>query len=424
MKIFRLIIILLTMSLSACGSNGVNPELDSNEGTDSLTSTNTLIVEAPTSNKESGKYESTLTVELKAEGDVYYTLNGLEPDYVNGTKYESPIVLSSTTTINAIAYVEENNEMVSSEVKTWIYTISEEEEHVSSKKVKSYIKSGGLIIFQPLTVSQIKEADVVNTTTDNETKVEYALLNYYDAKNECELGGGQLPTDLYKISKAYGSKNDSSGDGINSGGFAVRNEEMVEDIGWVDYPMWDSKGFGFNLYFGISADWYEDTSEMEEGLYLVSCTSEIKASKKSGQYDSPITVDLNVKGNIYYTLDGSDPTEASALYNEAISINKSSVLKILIVNDDGSVTRLDDYVYEIRPVAPTSSKEPGTYDLGVDVALSGEGTIYYTLDSTIPTTESTIYSSEISITKDTTIKAIVVKDGLQSEVSVWEYKIK
>ena len=64
--------------------------------------------------------------------------------------------------------------------------------------------------------------------------------------------------------------------------------------------------------------------------------------------------------------------------------------------------------------APTADKNAGTYDAPIDVALTSttEGaSIYYTLDGTTPTGDSTLYSEPIHIASDTTLKAIAVKEG-------------
>ena len=47
--------------------------------------------------------------------------------------------------------------------------------------------------------------------------------------------------------------------------------------------------------------------------------------------------------------------------------------------------------------------------------------VYYTTDGSDPTTSSSIYSSGITISQPTTIKAIAVKDGITSNISVGEF---
>lgn len=65
--------------------------------------------------------------------------------------------------------------------------------------------------------------------------------------------------------------------------------------------------------------------------------------------------------------------------------------------------------------APTASPEAGTYSTPIDVTLTSateDAKIYYTLDGIQPTTASTLYgNTPIHIAKDTTLRAIAVKEG-------------
>ena len=79
-----------------------------------------------------------------------------------------------------------------------------------------------------------------------------------------------------------------------------------------------------------------------------------------------------------------------------------------------------------KPATPTFSVEEGTYteDQSVEIACATDGaTIYYTIDGTIPTAQSTEYTAAISISETTTIKAIAVKDDVASDVASVTYTI-
>ncbi len=76
--------------------------------------------------------------------------------------------------------------------------------------------------------------------------------------------------------------------------------------------------------------------------------------------------------------------------------------------------------------APTAVTEQGVYDSpsGVSVELAGEGTIYYTLDCTQPTTDSSVYTQPLNLTKTTVVRCIAVCEGKPaSKVSNFTYII-
>ena len=58
--------------------------------------------------------------------------------------------------------------------------------------------------------------------------------------------------------------------------------------------------------------------------------------------------------------------------------------------------------------APSFSEKPGVYNNKTELAveLKGEGTIYYTLDGSIPTKQSKVYNSPIILKKTTVIRAV------------------
>jgi len=69
------------------------------------------------------------------------------------------------------------------------------------------------------------------------------------------------------------------------------------------------------------------------------------------------------------------------------------------------------------PAAPTISGKTSFSD-STTVSLSGPdgADIYYTLDGSTPTSESTMYTEEFGLSETTTVKAIAIKDGQSSQV--------
>ena len=96
-------------------------------------------------------------------------------------------------------------------------------------------------------------------------------------------------------------------------------------------------------------------------------------------------------------------------------------------NPETSITTADDddrYITIVR--APIFSPAGGTYTTAQTVSISSStsgAAIYYTTDGSTPSSSSTPYTGAITISETTTIKAIAIKDGINSSVSSATYTI-
>lgn len=78
---------------------------------------------------------------------------------------------------------------------------------------------------------------------------------------------------------------------------------------------------------------------------------------------------------------------------------------------------------DIPTFSPAAGSYEGTQSVTISCSTSG-ATIYYTTDGSTPTASSSVYSSAISVSKTTTIKALAVKNDLEnSEVATAAYTI-
>ena len=106
------------------------------------------------------------------------------------------------------------------------------------------------------------------------------------------------------------------------------------------------------------------------------------------------------------------------LKNTSIQITcldeEGNVLKRVTSDDNGNI---EDNENTNGSAAPTISGKTSFSD-STTVSLSGPdgADIYYTLDGSTPTAESTMYSEEFGLSETTTVKAIAIKDGQSSQV--------
>lgn len=135
---------------------------------------------------------------------------------------------------------------------------------------------------------------------------------------------------------------------------------------------------------------------------------------------------------IYYTLDGTTPSENSIAYTEPIQIEKigKTTLRAIAVNEAQLAGEELVEVYEISLLIPDASKispESGKYEYGkkIEMEVPEGASAYYTTDGTIPTAETgNLYLEPVTMPLGNTIFAAIVVDkyGVSSEVVKKNYE--
>ncbi|MDD2190029.1 MAG: S-layer homology domain-containing protein [Eubacteriales bacterium] len=156
------------------------------------------------------------------------------------------------------------------------------------------------------------------------------------------------------------------------------------------------------------------------------------ANKESGAYSDNLSITLtSAEGaGIYYTLDGSVPNELSTVYTGPIAITEDTELRFVAAKAgfDPSQAGVREYFIDTtKAAAPTASVNSGTYAAAQTVSLTTNtagADIYYTVDSSAPSASSQRYSTPVTVSESTVIKALAVKSGLNdSSVTVRTYTI-
>ena len=136
------------------------------------------------------------------------------------------------------------------------------------------------------------------------------------------------------------------------------------------------------------------------------------------------------KAKIYYTTDGSTPTESST-QGSAVTIQGTpgeniTIKAIAVASGTDKAVSAATFTYQIldKLAAPTSSVPDGavfTSESVVELTVE-TGKIYYTTNGEDPTTASNLYKKNITVDSAVTIKAIAVaEDYQQSEISTFSY---
>ncbi len=148
------------------------------------------------------------------------------------------------------------------------------------------------------------------------------------------------------------------------------------------YPLNGSINAG-DYYTVVLADGKLGLNAQEDWLYLVNS-------------DGSIIDVLHLKNIPYRCSFGRSLSEGGHFYFETPTPGKP--------NEEGR---------SLISSTPTADTAPGIYDNvnSLTVALSGNGTIYYTLDGSWPTAKDEVYTVPFELTESTVIRAVCMEDG-------------
>lgn len=157
-------------------------------------------------------------------------------------------------------------------------------------------------------------------------------------------------------------------------------------------------------------------------------------SLQEDTYDQvvPLKLSANTTGEIYYTMDGEEPTKASKKYTAPIFLEKGEyVIKAVFINQYGTVSECAEKKITIEvmtPLQPDVNLYSGVYNYPqtIEVDNQGYGTTYYTTDGTVPTKDSIEYTGPIYMPLGESRYQFITygEDGSTSEITERIYELK
>lgn len=157
-----------------------------------------------------------------------------------------------------------------------------------------------------------------------------------------------------------------------------------------------------------------------------------EVSLKEGEYDDVQQVKLSAEGakDIYYTVNGSEPSTDSTHYTEPIQISEGETeLQAIAVNKKGIESLPVSFTYKVElPIADAPAVKPSTGQYSgsqkITVTVPEGYKAYYTMDGSEPTIASDVYKGPIDMPKGNTIFSVVLEspDGKLSDITKRNYE--
>mgnify|MGYP002798730559 FL=1 len=177
----------------------------------------------------------------------------------------------------------------------------------------------------------------------------------------------------------------------------------------------------------------EDESVLDAVSDYISSAPEFSPEAGTFEEVQEITLTSETGGDIYYTLDGSEPSaENGTKYTEPVLLQDEGEFEIraVAVNSKGIPSVVSSGTYTIQfPIvdAPAVTPSTGQYSQPQQITITvPDGyTAYYTMDGTTPTSSSTQYTGPVTMPENaqTIFMAILVNNnnGKATEATTRNY---
>lgn len=249
-------------------------------------------------------------------------------------------------------------------------------------------------------------------TTQSGGKVRKVTVEWHS-----ETANGRT-LDIYGKKTAYSSPTDlykTANQGTKLGSITYGTSTVLTIDGDYEYIGLRSNNNAMYLT-SITITWEQEVADEENQKPMM------PSLPQEGKFVGFKTIEISCEtegAEIYYTIDGNEPTTNSTLYADPFEITQETTVKAIAVNEFGS-SNVVSATYTRVAANPTIAFEgDATFEEQVTANLSVENghTAYYTLDGTTPTDKSTEYTQPLIIKATATLQVIAYdKDGYKSDV--------
>ena len=386
----------------------------------------------PTFNPEGKTFTESVEVAIvcKTSGAViYYTLDGTTPT-AESTPYAAAFTLTETTTVKAIAVKDGET----SDVAEATYTKQEETPADGSITFADLGLENGVQYTDPFDGGDFTVTFAGGANDGKYYTTGTGIRVYGNGTMTIEAKSGTLTS----ITITYdGSYKPDGTDVVNvgtydpetgvwtgnaasvtftrptgSGHWRVQSVEATVDNGGTPGPQTTVYSVAGSPATLFGAEWNEKAT-----------ATEMTKNTETGLYEWAATnVELTAGQAEFKVMMNHDWNNAWPESNWVLYISEDGIYTVAITFNEETkeITAEATKTGNIVPAKPVFTPEGGSFTGSVEVAIAcatNGATIYYTLDGSVPTAESTEYTAAFTLTETTTVKAIAVKDGETSEMA-------
>ncbi len=371
-----------------------------------------LVVETPVITPETGTYYSTQEVAITCatEGaSIYYTLDGTDPS-ASSTEYTAAFNLETTTTVKAIAV---KTDMTDSQIAEAVITIEELvltpgmiiseyiEGSSNNKAVEIYNGTGAEVDLTNYNVQKGSNGGDWSTTCDMQgtlaagevfvignASADAAILQQADTTSSVTYFNGNDAIGLFYMDvliDVFGTTDGSSDANFDVAGVtgAAANYTLVRKFSvtegttdWTASAGTDASSSQWLLFATDTFDYigsHTDISEMVATPVI---------SPDGGVFETSQEVTITCEtadATIYYTIDGTDPTDGSTQYSAPFTLTASATVKAIAVKanmTDSAIATAEFAQVAFNDVATIAELRTGLTD-GTIYRLTGQAVITY-----------------------------------------------
>jgi hypothetical protein len=391
---------------------------------------------APTFNPAAAAYAQTQTVSLfdtTPGAAIYYTTDGTAPG-ASSTRYAAPITVSSSETIKAVAIA---SAYTASTVSSASYSMA-----TATAPPTFSLAAGTYTSVQTVSLSDTTPGATIYYTIDGSTPT-----------TGSSLYSGQITVSANETIKAIATATGYSTSAVASATFTINLPAATPVIAPAGGTFTSAQTVSISdttpgavIHYTTDGSTPTTTSAIYSGQFTVSANETLQAiavvsgyttsavasasftinlppatpviAPAGGTFTSVQTVtitDTTPGSIILYTIDGSAPTTSSFVYTGPISVAISETLKA-VANSSGTLSAVTSVPFTINLPAATPVIAPadGTFSSIQTVTISDttpSAVIYYTTDGSTPTTGSSVYGGQITVSANETVKAIAIATG-------------